>query len=217
MPVVEIPTAVGFCMYIRRRCVDETGRFDEANFGRGYGEENDFCRRAARKGWRHVAATNVYVHHYAAQSFGPDKEERVARAIETVERLHPGYLRMIHAFIARDPLLPCRRRLDEARIRQALPGAVLAVAASKQASGPTQLRLVQDAGRGAGTFRIESDIVPIVPNLNSIDPSLPFAETADTFQALGISRIDLRRAEKQGRLRRAMSRAGQSASIEVVG
>jgi GT2 family glycosyltransferase len=34
-------------MYIRRTCLDEVGLFDAERFGRGYGEENDFCRRAA--------------------------------------------------------------------------------------------------------------------------------------------------------------------------
>lgn len=42
----ELPTAVGFCMYIPRACLQETGYFDEETFGRGYGEENDFCLRA---------------------------------------------------------------------------------------------------------------------------------------------------------------------------
>jgi hypothetical protein len=50
---VEIPTAVGFCMYIRRACLLETGFFDEEAFGLGYGEENDFCMRAAVRGWTH--------------------------------------------------------------------------------------------------------------------------------------------------------------------
>ena len=41
-------------MYIRRDCLDAVGPFDEAAFGRGYGEENDFCLRASHLGWRHV-------------------------------------------------------------------------------------------------------------------------------------------------------------------
>jgi GT2 family glycosyltransferase len=41
----ELPTAVGFCMLIRRAALDVVGDFDAATFGRGYGEENDFCLR----------------------------------------------------------------------------------------------------------------------------------------------------------------------------
>jgi len=51
---VEIPTAVGFCMYIRRECLDEVGPLREDLFAQGYGEENDFCLRARHLGWRHV-------------------------------------------------------------------------------------------------------------------------------------------------------------------
>ena len=43
---VEIPTGVGFCMWMSRAVLNEIGPFDEAAFGRGYGEENDWCFRA---------------------------------------------------------------------------------------------------------------------------------------------------------------------------
>ena len=44
--VVDIPTSVGFCMYVRHDCLEETGFFREDVFAQGYGEENDFCLRA---------------------------------------------------------------------------------------------------------------------------------------------------------------------------
>jgi GT2 family glycosyltransferase len=40
----------GFCMYIKRACLRDVGVFDTEVFRRGYGEENDFCLRAARRG-----------------------------------------------------------------------------------------------------------------------------------------------------------------------
>ncbi len=45
------PTANGFCMYLRRAMLDDVGLLDEAAFPRGYGEENDLCLRASRRGW----------------------------------------------------------------------------------------------------------------------------------------------------------------------
>jgi GT2 family glycosyltransferase len=60
---VELPTGVGFCLYLRHDCLAETGLFDAATFAAGYGEENDFCLRARRRNWRHVLAANVYVRH----------------------------------------------------------------------------------------------------------------------------------------------------------
>ena len=50
----EIPTAVGFCMYIRRSVLDQLGDFDAETFGLGYGEENDFCMRVRAAGYRNV-------------------------------------------------------------------------------------------------------------------------------------------------------------------
>ena len=39
----SLPTGVGFCMLMRRSVLERIGTFDAALFGRGYGEENDFC------------------------------------------------------------------------------------------------------------------------------------------------------------------------------
>jgi len=37
------------------------GELDAEHFGRGYGEENDFCQRAIAAGWRNVIAADVFV------------------------------------------------------------------------------------------------------------------------------------------------------------
>lgn len=112
---IELPTAVGFCMYIRRDCLRETGPFSETLFGRGYGEENDFCLRARALGWRHVAATDVYVGHVGGASFGAARALLLERNLKVLERRHPGYRRLIARFAAADPLAPARRQLDLAR------------------------------------------------------------------------------------------------------
>jgi len=125
---VDIPTGVGFCMYIRRACLDELGLFDVEAFGRGYGEENDLCCRARARGWRNVLAADVFVRHYGGVSFGSMKPERELKAVATVERRHPGYLRLVQRFIADDPVRPYRERLDCARLRcRAQSGSILFV------------------------------------------------------------------------------------------
>ncbi|MDE2238482.1 MAG: glycosyltransferase, partial [Rhodospirillales bacterium] len=58
----DVPTGHGFCMFIKREVIKRIGVLDEA-FGRGYGEENDFCARAAALGYRNVAAGGVIVEH----------------------------------------------------------------------------------------------------------------------------------------------------------
>ncbi len=66
----EVITGVGFCMYVTRRALDRCGPFDEDTFGRGYGEEVDFCLRASRLGLRHLVEDSTYVHHHGGVSFG---------------------------------------------------------------------------------------------------------------------------------------------------
>jgi GT2 family glycosyltransferase/glycosyltransferase involved in cell wall biosynthesis len=116
---IDIPTAVGFCMYLRRECLHDTGLFREDAFAQGYGEENDFCRRAAARGWRHVAVPGVFVAHRGGQSFGAASAALIGRNLAVMERLHPGYAALIAGFQAADPLAPARRRLDMARWRAA--------------------------------------------------------------------------------------------------
>lgn len=69
----EIPTAHGFCMYIKREALDKVGFFDEEAFGKGYGEENDFSFRCFKYGYRHVLCDDTYVLHKESQSFLDEK------------------------------------------------------------------------------------------------------------------------------------------------
>ena len=109
----EIPTAVGFCMYMRRACIDAIGTFDEVAFGRGYGEENDWCMRAVAEGYRHVLCDDAFVAHEGNASFGPLGLGPGERAMRALLERHPDYLEIIQDFIRRDPLAPVRRRILE--------------------------------------------------------------------------------------------------------
>ncbi|MDB5394474.1 MAG: hypothetical protein JWM91_1980, partial [Rhodospirillales bacterium] len=122
---VDIPTAVGFCMYIRRDCLDEIGIFDVSFFGRGYGEENDLCMRAHEAGWRNIAAPNIFVTHIGGRSFGSSKKMLVARNTRILNNLHPGYDGFVRDFIAADPLAEARRNIDAARLRRTDAGPVI--------------------------------------------------------------------------------------------
>jgi methionine biosynthesis protein MetW len=124
---VDVPTGVGFCMYIRRDCLAQVGLFDTANFGKGYGEENDFCQRAHQAGWRNLHLLDTFVLHTGGVSFGDSKSPREKAAMETLRRLHPLYERDVMAFVQADPARPYRLALDLARIAQAHLPVVLAV------------------------------------------------------------------------------------------
>ena len=109
---VEAPVGVGFCMYLRRGCLAEVGQFEDRLYGRGYGEENDFCLRARRKGWRHMVATDVFVRHSGGRSFGEERELLKARHGRVLNARHPGYDALVADYVAQDPLLPARRAID---------------------------------------------------------------------------------------------------------
>jgi GT2 family glycosyltransferase len=104
---VIIPSAVGFCMYIRRDCLDEVGLFDEETFGRGYGEENDFCMRATELGWHHVLACNIFVYHAGEISFGPGSPERT-NASSILRHRHPSFPIIVDHYVKKDPGAPYR-------------------------------------------------------------------------------------------------------------
>ncbi len=107
----EVPTGVGFCMYFRRSCLDEIGVFDEDAFGRGYGEENDWCMRAIKAGWRHVLCDSAYVAHEGNASFGPLGLGPGGAAMETLLSRHPDYLQRVQAFIQADPMAERREAI----------------------------------------------------------------------------------------------------------
>jgi glycosyltransferase involved in cell wall biosynthesis len=113
---VEAPTGVGFCLYIKRACLNEVGLFDAKAFGKGYGEENDFCQRAIQKGWRNVIASDVFVRHWGSTSFQGERAKRVQGALKVLAKKYPNYQKDVADFIQRDPLAPMRYRLDWTRM-----------------------------------------------------------------------------------------------------
>jgi len=125
--MLELPTAVGFCMYIRRACIEAIGVFDVENFGIGYGEECDFSMRARAAGWRNVLTPDVFVFHEGGQSFTVQTEARIRDAEATLHRIHPEYHVLATRFIDEDPVRPFRDALDKARLeaRQADAAAII--------------------------------------------------------------------------------------------
>ncbi len=99
-----IPTGVGYCMYIRRHALDELGYFDQETFGLGYGEENDFCMRASKAGWRNVLCDDAYVIHHGNKSFSSRNIKPNQAAMERLLNKHPDYLNIVSQFIKDDPL-----------------------------------------------------------------------------------------------------------------
>lgn len=112
----EIPVGVGFCLFVSARSRDTIGLLDEQTFGRGYGDENDFCIRASRAGLRNVLAEDVFVYHVGEVSFGvPQAKRRVRGQAELVAK-HPHYPDLIRQHVDADSTEHGRIRLDLKRL-----------------------------------------------------------------------------------------------------
>lgn len=117
-PLVAVPTGVGFCMYMRRDCMNEVGLFDEPTFGKGYGEENDWCQRALKLGFVNYHQLNVFAYHKGGVSFQEEGDPRKAKAIELLLGLHPDYNEQVQRFIRQDPAKQARLLAAMALTRQ---------------------------------------------------------------------------------------------------
>lgn len=73
-----VPTLAFFCVMMPRAVYERVGPMDET-FGRGFFEDDDYCRRIEQAGLRKVCADDVLVHHRLSASFDKvDNGERQA-------------------------------------------------------------------------------------------------------------------------------------------
>ena len=70
-------TVAFFCVFIRREVLERVGLLDE-NFGRGYFEDDDYCRRVETANYTLGIARDVFVHHEMGSSFDqvPSQEKQ---------------------------------------------------------------------------------------------------------------------------------------------
>ena len=90
----RITVAHGFCMLIKREVISWIGCFDAETFGRGYGEENDFCNRAEQMGYIHVMCDDTYIYHSGTKSFVSKEKEDYIKAHERI--LYERYPEQMH-------------------------------------------------------------------------------------------------------------------------
>lgn len=156
---VEVPTGVGFCFYIQRAALNAIGLFNVEEFAKGYGEENDFCFRAINAGWVNLMALDVFVRHTGETSFGDSASASQKRGLETMVRLHPTYLKVVHDFIRKDPARPFRQLMDIERLKRAAPGDERVLCLSHNWGGGIQRyirdRARQEADKGRGVIVCE--------------------------------------------------------------
>ncbi|MBD8524897.1 glycosyltransferase [Pseudomarimonas arenosa] len=105
----RVPLLNGFCLGVKSKVFRAVGTFDQANFPRGYGEENDFCLRAGYAGFQLAVANDVLVSHHKTMSFTTDQRLELSRAADLkLLELH-GAARLHSAVAQCRESLPLRR------------------------------------------------------------------------------------------------------------
>lgn len=151
--LAEAPTGVGFCMAMHIDMLRKLPKLDTA-FGRGYGEEVDWCQRARNLGGRHLGLAGLFAEHRGGTSFGSTEKLRlIQKNGETISRRYPRYDGDVQDFIRDDPLSTPRLVLALAWVGLRQRGAVPVYVAHDMGGGAElylQDRLKDDLETGAG-------------------------------------------------------------------
>lgn len=148
--MAEVPAGVGFCMALAPQALRLVPQFDSA-FGRGYGEEVDWCQRLRAEGMRHVGIGNLFVEHRGGQSFGSEAKQRIIAAHgRIISDRYPGFDADVQRFIAADPLLPARVALALGWVAAEHPDAAIHVGHSLGGGAETYLASRIAAQQAAG-------------------------------------------------------------------
>ncbi len=142
------PTGVGFCMAVNIDYLRQIGDLD-TSFGRGYGEEVDWCQRARALGGRHLGVANLFVEHRGGSSFGSAEKLKLVQTNNAIiASRYTGYDREVQDFIHNDPLGAARLAISIGWI-------------AARATGHVPIYLAHSMGGGAEKYlreRIEAGI-----------------------------------------------------------
>lgn len=148
------PTGVGFCMAMSRRFLNRVPQLDTA-FGRGYGEEVDWCQKTRKLGGKHLGLAGLFVEHKGGASFGTAEKTRlIATNNARISARYPGYDREVQEFLLQDPLRSARMALAVgwvAATAGALPVPIyIAHSLGGGAENWLRARLSKDTSNGSG-------------------------------------------------------------------
>lgn len=139
----SLSTGTGFCMALSPHWLAEVPRFDDS-FGRGYGEEVDWCQRTRALGGRHVCQTGLFVGHVGAASFGrQQRAELRAKAAPILSKRWPRFDAEVQQTLSHDPLAGDRLRAGLAWAKARLNGGDLPVYLAHSMDGGTERWLQQ--------------------------------------------------------------------------
>ena len=112
----ELTTGNGFCLYIKRKVIEEIGLFDDITFEKGYGEENDFCYRALDHGYTNVLCDDTFIYHKGTQSFKKENLTKTRAAIindhmKKLRKKYPIYTTKTDQFLSLNPIKDISRNV----------------------------------------------------------------------------------------------------------
>jgi GT2 family glycosyltransferase len=178
--IITIPTGVGFCWYIKRALLNTHPELNEKLIDRGYGEETEFCLQATVKGWRHVAATNVFVAHQGGVSFGSTKIALARSNNAQVMARFPEHRQDYALFLAKKPFYPLMRQVQRLWCQQKVPAlqlplrlvdnATLARVSVTHSETQPALYLLCQEFTSPSTVKL---VTQCIPGLSSIDYAWP--------------------------------------------
>lgn len=117
----EMPTGIGFCMGMNLQAIREIGYLDAETFGKGYGEENDWCQRAVKAGYKNVHVDNLFVYHKHGGSFPSEEKLRLLEHnLAELSKKHPDYLKDTAEYCRKDPMRTVRLYVQMQLLNQKL-------------------------------------------------------------------------------------------------
>ncbi len=110
---IEVHSSHGFCMYIKRKCLDQIGKFNEKEFGSGYGEENEFCLRVREENYKNILVGNSFVKHLGTKSFTNEIKLKLKKKnSDILKKRYPFLVPEVLDFIRVNPLAEVSKILD---------------------------------------------------------------------------------------------------------
>lgn len=107
----ETYSNVGYCFFMSRNAINEIGALDHEAFGKGNGEESDFCLRARRNGYVNLICDNLLIQHEGASvsfkeqpQMSDSKKALVEKNTKIINSRYPEFQPWLENFLSKDPI-----------------------------------------------------------------------------------------------------------------
>lgn len=196
-----LPTGVGSCMYLRRDSLSRIGLFDQEAFGKGYGEENDWCMRGINCGLVHLHALDTFVYHRGEVSFSRDATFLRKSAVELIMSSYPNYGGLVAKYVAEDPAFPFRTAITAGLYRSSGKPVVLMIThnwgggtekhvgdLAKYFAGQVKFLILRPDNNGKVTIGTMDSMNML--NL-SLDPVVDYSLMIELLKSFGICQVHI--------------------------